>query len=140
MASDGRDLLTVLKAELEFVRRGGYLPTARSFWRPHFIFQDSPTCLNFEDTQIPQPCSNCVMMELTPAPLRGAKIPCRHIPLNEQGETIDSLYRTATLEEIEAVLTKWLEFTIQRLEAARAQDQHANGDTRIGQPVAANRL
>jgi hypothetical protein len=43
-------------------------------------------------------------------------VPCRHIPLNEIGETLDSLYRTGTNEEIEQTLQSWLLETIQQLE------------------------
>ena len=123
MAKDGRNLLTVLKAELDFVQKGGYRLTARSGWRPQFIFQDSPTCLNFDGTRMPQPCSSCVMSELALPPMRDCKIPCRYIPLNDQGDTIDSLYRTATLEELEVSLTNWLVATIQKLEYQRALEQ-----------------
>ena len=50
MTKDKRDLLDVLKAELQFLEKGGYRHTARAEWRPQFIFQDSPTCLNFDPT------------------------------------------------------------------------------------------
>lgn len=121
MAKDGRNLLTVLKAELDFVQKGGYRLTAHSRWRPQFIFQDSPTCLNFDGTQEPKPCSDCILSELAPPLLRESKIPCRYIPLNDQGETIDSLYRSATLEELEAALTRWLVSTIRKLEQERTK-------------------
>ncbi len=45
--------------------------------------------------------------------------PCHHIPLNNQGETVDSLYRTGTNEEIEEVLQNWLLDAIQQLEETR---------------------
>ena len=45
MASKKRDLLEVLKLELEFLKGGGY--RKGSSWRPQFIFEDSPTCLNY---------------------------------------------------------------------------------------------
>lgn len=138
MARDGRNLLTVLKAELEFVQKGGYRLTARSFWRPQFIFQDSPTCLNFDATQEPRLCSDCIMSELAPPPLRESKVPCRHIPLNAQGETIDSLYRSATLEELEAALTNWLVATIQKLEHERAQSQQDPIAAEVGHAAAMN--
>ena len=48
MNNDKRNLVTVLKAELEFVEKGGYRNISLSAWRPQFIFQDSPTCLNFD--------------------------------------------------------------------------------------------
>jgi hypothetical protein len=116
MTNDKRDLLTVLKAELEFLEKGGYRHTARAAWRPQFVFQDSPTCLNFDSTRQPRPCSECVLMELVPEELAKKKIPCRYIPLNEQGETIDSFYRCGTAEELEAALGPWLRQTIHRLE------------------------
>jgi hypothetical protein len=47
--------------------------------------------------------------------------PCRYIPLNERGETVDSLYRTGTQKELETAVVKWLEGTIKRLEEENAQ-------------------
>lgn len=111
-----RDLLAVLKSELEFVEKGGYRDTSRAAWRPRFIFQDSPSCLNFDSAQPPQPCSDCVLMQLVPEDLRNRKVACRYIPLNEQGETIDSFYRSGTREELESALRKWLRSSIERLE------------------------
>ena len=119
MADDKRDLLDVLKAELQFLQKGGYRLTARAAWRPQFVFQDSPTCLNFDYTRQPRPCSECVLTELIPEDSAKKKIPCRYIPLNERGETIDSFYRYGTAEELEAALGPWLKQTIQRLEQER---------------------
>lgn len=116
MVNDKMSLLDVLRAELKFVEKGGYRHTARAAWRPHFIFQDSPTCLNFDATQPPKPCSDCVLMKLIPVEAQAHKVPCRYIPLNESGETVDSFYRTGTLEELEAAVVKWLKTTIERLE------------------------
>jgi len=138
MAKDERNLLAVLKAELEFVQKGGYRYTARSPWRPQFIFQDSPTCLNFDSTQPRRPCSECVLMELVPPDLRNGKIPCRHIPLNAKGETIDSLYRTGTQMELETALTKWLKSTIKKLELESAQAQQGTIGAAVGKKAAAN--
>ena len=121
MTNDKRDLLDVLKAELEFLEKGGYRHTARAAWRPHFMFQDSPTCLNFDPTQQPRPCSDCILMQLVPEDLRSKKIPCRYIPLSEHGDTIDSFYRTGTQEELEAAVAQWLRTTISRLEREKAE-------------------
>jgi hypothetical protein len=121
MANDARELLDVLRAELEFVEKGGYRNTARAAWRPHFVFQDSPTCLNFDSTKPPKRCSDCALMRLIPADAHARKVPCRYIPLNERGETIDSFYRTGTQEELEAAVAKWLKATIDRLEREKAE-------------------
>lgn len=121
MTSDKRDLLDVLKAELEFLEKGGYHHIARAPWRPQFMFQDSQTCLNSDRTQPPKPCSDCVLMQLIPEDSRSKKIPCRHIPLNEQGETIDFFYCTGTQEELETAVARWLKIMIARLEREKAE-------------------
>lgn len=121
MRNDERRLLEVLRAELEFIEKGGYRHTARAAWRPHFIFQDSPTCLNFDSSQPPKPCSECVLMKLIPEEAQAHKVPCRYIPLNECGETIDSFYRMGTQEELEAAVVKWLKTTIEQLERESKQ-------------------
>jgi hypothetical protein len=59
-------------------------------------------------------------MRLVPAERRDEKVPCRHIPINERKETIQSLYVSATAEELEEQLTEWLMNMIQKLELERA--------------------
>jgi hypothetical protein len=128
MATDTRDLLSVLKAERHFIEMGGYRETARVPWRPQFIFQDSPTCINLDSTKPRTPCTECAIVQLVPKAMRKGKIPCRHIVLNERGETIDSFYRTGTAQELEVALIAWLKSTIQKLEAqpeTRHQTQSA---------------
>jgi hypothetical protein len=126
MAKDKRDLLDVLKAELAFLEKGGYQVTARVPWRPQFLFQDSPTCVNFDPTEPQRPCSDCILMQLLPEKLRDKKIACRYIPLNEQGETIDHFYRSGTQEELEAAFSRWLKTTIARLEQEKAESWGAS--------------
>lgn len=120
MARDDRNLLEVLKFELGFLEKGGYGRSPRTPWRPQLIFEDSPTCMNYDSKHNPGPCSNCVLMQLVPAGRRSEKIPCRHIPLNAEGETLDSFYRCGTQMELEDALRTWLRATIQRLERERA--------------------
>lgn len=123
MAKDQRNLLDVLKAELAFLESGGYRNPIRAKWRPQFIFQDSPTCLNYGDLIRRNPCSECVLIDLVPEEYRTKKTPCRHIPLNVQGETVDSLYRTGAQEELEAAVATWLKSTILRLEGEQPENQ-----------------
>lgn len=126
MKTDKRDLLDVLKAELEFLEKGGYRHPARAAWRPQFMFQDSPSCVNFDATQPPKPCSDCAMMQLVPADSQQKKFPCRYIALNEQGETLDFLYRAGTQKEIESAFTQWLNTTIARLEREKAESSRSS--------------
>jgi hypothetical protein len=121
VANPKRDLLEVLKLELEFFKGGGYRKA--SSWRPQLIFEDSPTCLNFGSSEHKRPCSECALMQLVPMEMREAAVPCRHIPLNEKNETIQSLYSRGTGEELEAALGEWLMNMIQKLELERAQGQ-----------------
>src|SRR5215469_15343668 len=109
MAADEKDLLTVLKAELAFIERGGYHGAS---WRPNFIFEDSPSCINYGDVRRSKPCSECVLMQLVPPEKRNEQIPCRFIPLNALGSTVESLYRTSTQDELEAEVRNWLKTTI----------------------------
>ncbi|MGA7625395.1 MAG: hypothetical protein WCA91_17630 [Candidatus Acidiferrales bacterium] len=124
MNKDERDLLAVLKFELEFLEKGGYGRSPREAWRPAYIFEDSPTCMNYDCKENPEPCSDCVLMQLMPPELRLGKIPCRQIPLNASGETLDSLYRYGDNHEIEATLKNWLLTTIAQLEAQRSAAHH----------------
>jgi hypothetical protein len=131
MARDNRDLVDVLKAELNFLEKGGYRNTARAPWRPQFIFQDSPTCLNFDPTQPSRPCSDCTLMQLVPENHRSKKIPCRYIPLTEQGETIESFYHTGTQQELAAAVRQWLESMITRLEREKAEGLKASDSPEV---------
>jgi hypothetical protein len=119
MQKDERDLLEVLRFELEFLEKGGYGRSPRTSWRPQFIFQDSPTCMNYDCKENPRPCSDCVLMQLVPPERRSEEVPCRHIPLDASGETLDSLYRYGDQHEIEEAVSSWLRGVIQRLEDER---------------------
>jgi hypothetical protein len=130
MASKKRDLLEVLKLELEFLKGGGY--RKRSSWRPQFIFEDSPTCLNYGDPERKRSCSECVLTPLVPAEFREGKPPCHYISLNEQNDTMHSLQQWSTPEELEDAVSEWLMNTIQKLEFERAQRQ---SDLAMGKTV-----
>jgi hypothetical protein len=115
-----RDILEVLKGELQFLEQGGYSRPLRSTWRPQFIFEDSPTCMNNDGSEKPGSCEGCVLMQLVPKEKHAERIPCRHIPLNSKGETLDSLYRFGDQSEIEKATARWLREAITRLEKGRA--------------------
>jgi hypothetical protein len=133
MTKDNRNLLDVLKFELEFLEQGGYGRLPRESWRARFIFEDSPTCLNFNSTDR-EPCSECLLMQFVPENARTEQTPCIHIPLSPSGETLDSLYRTGTQLEIEEALGAWLRMTIHRLEAEKERQPRncENRDSKCG--------
>lgn len=121
MSDDKRDILEVLKFELDFLEQGGYGRSVRTPWKATSVFQDSPSCLNFNDPARPHPCSECLLTDFVPGDARDENIPCHFIPLNQQGETVDSLERQADQLELEETLKNWLRSTIARLECERVQ-------------------
>ncbi len=118
MPKDDRDILEILKSELDFIEKGGYGRSVRTPWKPTSIFQDSLTCVNFGDPEMSRPCDECLLMEFVPPERRSESVPCHHIPLNEAGETVDRISQRDNQEE---AVTNWLRTTISRLEEARAQ-------------------
>jgi hypothetical protein len=109
--SNDENLLLALKSELEFLEKGRYRePLA---WRPTLIFEDSPICSGGGSGC---PGGNCMLKRFVPLEYQEAQVPCRHIPLNERGETVDSLYRTGTHEELETALRNWLLARIKEFE------------------------
>jgi len=120
MATDKRDVLEVLKFELQFLEQGGYGRSVRTPWKPTSIFQDSLSCINFGDPERAHPCDECLLNELVPTPQRGEDVPCHHIPLNPQGETVYTMERQYPQPELEERVKQWLRATIHRLEQERA--------------------
>ena len=118
MAAHHKALIAALRGELAFIERGGYRKSARAPWRAQFMFEDSPTCLNSDPAKPQRPCSECPLVPFVPEDQREKRIPCRYVPLDEWGETVDSLYRTGTQEELEAAVARWLKTTIERLQRA----------------------
>ena len=118
MSSDQRDILETLKFELEFLEQGGYGRSVRTPRTPTRSFQDSLTCLNFSDPTMPHPCSECFLTDFVPKNAQSENVPCHHIPLNPDGETVDML-RDHQLK-LEEALRNWLRATIRRLERERA--------------------
>jgi hypothetical protein len=120
MTAGMQKTVDLLKRELEFVEKGGYQNPLRATWRPQFLFQDSPSCINYEVSQHPKPCSDCFLTQFVPKDAQQHNAACRFIPLNDQGLTLDLLYRSGTQKEIETAFVDWLKTTIARLEYEEA--------------------
>jgi hypothetical protein len=117
MPKDDRNTLEVLRAELNFVKKGGYGRSPRDPWRATLALEDSPTCMNYDTKENRTPCAECLLMQFVPADKRGEKVPCRHIPLTSCGDTLLYLYRGGTEQEIEEALSIWLKKEIAKLES-----------------------
>jgi hypothetical protein len=106
--------LEALQREVHFLDNGGYRQALG--WRAPLIFEDSPICPKPPSSACPN--AQCVLLDFVPQAQRDQTILCRHIPLNEAGETLHSLYNTASEEEIEHALREWLKRKIAELEEA----------------------
>lgn len=133
MPPEKKDLLAILRKELAFVEIGGYRTPQQAAWRPQFIFQDSPTCLNHRNFGKGIPCAECALIHFVPQRFRQELFPCRQIPLDETGQTLDSLYRTGTEDETYAIVANWLRTVISRLEreSASSPTQYVAPDSRV---------
>ena len=114
METDDRNILEILKSELDFLEKGGYGRSVRTPWEATIMFQDSPICPEF-------PCHThtdaCLLMQFVPPEYRDSSIPCHHIPLNEAGETVLALDDTENRERTQEAVKAWLTRTIKSLEA-----------------------
>jgi hypothetical protein len=116
----GPQVLDILRLELKFLELGLY--RARTPGRPLLMFQDSSSCPRYGDAA----CPNCALMQFVPSECRSEAVPCQQIQLNDARETVDSLYRTGTPEELEEAVSGWLTATIKRLEMEQTQSGDIN--------------
>ncbi|HTG61711.1 MAG TPA: hypothetical protein VMG63_20160 [Terriglobia bacterium] len=120
MPKDDRDVLEILKFELDFLEQGGYGRSVRTPWKATSAFQDSLTCINFGDPYRSHPCNDCLLMQFVPEERRSETVPCHHIALDESGQTVDTLEAQENQEGLEERVKNWLRVTIKRIEQERA--------------------
>ncbi len=116
MTKDDRDLLELLKEELSFIEMGGYGRSVRTPWKPTSAFQDSLTCINYGYPYRAHPCNECHLLEFVPEKDRNTAVPCHHIALNEEGETIVDLEAEDNQRKLETEVKGWLKSKIKELE------------------------
>jgi hypothetical protein len=121
MAKDNRDILEILKTELDFLEKGGYGRSVRTPWQAKSAFQDSLTCINYADPNHTHPCSECRLVEFVDSEHQSEEIPCHFIPLNEADETIEELEHEDNEAKLERELKNWLRARIQEIEKKRSQ-------------------
>jgi hypothetical protein len=67
-----------------------------------------------------------LLTDFVPPEAREEAIPCHFIPLNNLGETVDSLERHSHQPELEEALKIWLRSAIARLESQRLSQKKQN--------------
>src|SRR5262250_2875903 len=118
MTNDDRDILELLKAELNFLEKGGYGRSVRTPWLPTSVFQDAPTCVCFPYHRHDD---GCALMQFVPLEHRSEAVPCHFIPLNKAGETAGTIEARGDQSDLEAAVKAWLSATIKRIEQERAE-------------------
>ena len=121
MAKDDRDVLELLKEELDFIEKGGYGRSVRTPWQPKSAFQDSLTCINYGYPYRAHPCNECHLIDFVSPEHHSEEIPCHFIPLNEAGETIGELELEDNQAKAEQTLKRWLRTKIREIEEERAK-------------------
>jgi len=119
MPKDDRDILELLKTELDFIEKGGYGRSVKTPWRPTSSFRDSLTCVNYALPEKAHPCAECHLIEFVPRDKQSEEIPCHFIPLNPAGETVETLETNET--KLEEALKEWMREKIREIEAERAK-------------------
>jgi hypothetical protein len=117
MERDDRDVLEILKSELDFIEKGGYGRSVRTPWLPTSVFQDAPSCFCFPYRTHDQACA---LMDFVPPERRSDAVPCHSIPLNSAGETVESIESLGDQQRLEEAVKEWLRAAIERLEQQRA--------------------
>lgn len=119
MTKDDRDILELLKEELDFIEKGGYGRSVRTPWVEKSIFQDSLSCINYGYPYRAHPCNECHLLDFVDPEHKGTEIPCHHIPLNEAGETIEDLEMADNEAKLEHKVKGWLRAKISEIEEER---------------------
>ena len=119
MAQDNRDILEILREELDFIEQGGYGRSVRTPQLPKSIFQDSRACINYADPNHSHPCNECHLLEFVSPEHKDEAVPCHFIPLNEDGETIADLELEGNEPKLERRVKDWLRARIREIEEAQ---------------------
>lgn len=120
MGFDAKEMIEKLKFEIEMIEKGRYFPTVREPRRTPEIFRDTITCLNVGLEERKYPCSSCFLSEFVPPEFRdSAGIICHKIPLNDKGDTIESLKAHDDPYQLQDAVLAWLRNTVMTLEGKR---------------------
>jgi len=117
MAKDERDILELLKTELDFIEKGGYGRSVRTPWKPSSSFRDSLTCVNYALPVKAHPCVECHLIEFVPRDKQDEELPCHFIPLNATGDTVEDL--DGNEAKLQEALKEWMREKIREIKAAR---------------------
>lgn len=115
-----RDILAVLKRELECIETGQYGPPVKDpVEATSTMFEDSATCLNYGYPYRVHPCSECPLIGFVPKEKQTSAMPCHEIPLDAAGRTLEGFAQGKDTSALQEAVKDWLRNAIQRLESAQ---------------------
>jgi hypothetical protein len=120
MSDDERDILKALRAELDFIERGGDARRPRTPLLSVSVSQDSKTCLNFGYPYRARACGECLLYDFASAEGQAAQIPCHHIPFDAGGATVGMLKAACEQKAIEAKVRAWPSARLKEIAADRS--------------------
>lgn len=115
MGSSQADLIRLLEAELDLIEGGGYGLRAGKPPEEHPMFSESLACINHwlvpgHEGGCQQ---DCVLMQWVPEQHKQEELPCHHIPLNRDGQTVQSF--AGDQARLEEAVKQWLREKIRQL-------------------------
>ena len=117
MGFNKSEMIEQLKFEIVMMEKGRYYPSVREPRQNPEIFRDTIICLNVGLEEKEHACSSCFLSEFAPPEVRNSTSDiCHKIPLNEKGDTIESLKAEDDPHKLQAIVLSWLKRTVAKLE------------------------
>jgi hypothetical protein len=121
MSQDLREVLQLLRFELNYLEQGGF-ERDKALLGTNSPFLGTFACINYGDPLRRHACRECGLMQFVPQDKQNEEFPCHFIPLDASGEdasgeTIASLIDKNDQRRLVIALEHWLRSTIARLEA-----------------------
>ncbi len=124
MPQDSRELLQILRYELNYLEQGGY-DRDRVWLGTQSPFLGTFACINFGDPLRAHACRECLLHQFVPEDKQIEEFPCHYIRLNAAGETIVELIEKNDPHRLVIALQHWLRATIARLEATQEHNSES---------------
>jgi hypothetical protein len=118
MSQDLREVLQLLRYELNYLEQGGY-ERDRDLLGTESPFLGTFACINFGDPLRAHACRECPLHQFVPDDKQTEEFPCHYIRLSASGETIEELIEKKDPRRLVIALEHWLRATIARLEATQ---------------------
>jgi hypothetical protein len=115
MPQDVREVLQILRYELNYLEQGGFERDS-ALLGIQSPFLGTFACINFGDPLRSHACRNCLLHQFVPADKMTEEFPCHHIRLNDAGETVADLLKKNDPQGMIKALEQWLRSTISALE------------------------